>query len=57
MHISSFVPHAHVLYGKGKTLNALEIVVTYILVYMYLPINEHQWKGQSQHFFQILLIT
>lgn len=30
VHISSFAPHAHVLYGKGKTLNALEIVVTYI---------------------------
>lgn len=42
VHISSFVPHAHVLYGKGKTLNALEILDTYIPVYMYLPINEHQ---------------
>lgn len=42
VHISSFIPHAHVLYGKGKTLNALDIVDTYIPVYMYLPINEHQ---------------
>lgn len=41
VYISSFVLYVYVLYGKGKILNVLEIVDIYILVYMYLLINEY----------------